>query len=66
MQLVAIFKLQGFNNSGWLLIDNYKDCIIDSQIAVAIFKCDLNSTHCAIVQKYKQGKIGLQFFDMWY
>ena len=23
-------------------------------------------THCAKVQKYEQGKIGLQFFDMWY
>ena len=23
-------------------------------------------THCAKVQKYDQGKIGLQFFDMWY
>jgi hypothetical protein len=22
--------------------------------------------HCAKVQKYKQSKIGLQFFDMWY
>ena len=22
--------------------------------------------HCAKVQKYEQGKIGLQFFDMWY
>ena len=22
-------------------------------------------THCAKVQKYEQGKIGLQFFDMW-
>ena len=26
---------------------------------------DLHS-HCAKVQKYEQGKIGLQFFDMWY
>ena len=22
--------------------------------------------HCAKVQKYEQGKIGLQFFDMWH
>ena len=22
-------------------------------------------SHCAKVQKYEQGKIGLQFFDMW-
>ena len=22
-------------------------------------------THCAKVQKYEQGKIGLRFFDMW-
>ena len=24
-----------------------------------------NLTHCWKVQKYEQGKIGLQFFDMW-
>ena len=23
------------------------------------------TSHCAKVQKYEQGKIGLQFFDMW-
>ena len=25
-----------------------------------------SQSHCAKVQKYEQGKIGLQFFDMWY
>ena len=25
----------------------------------------LSLSHCAKVQKYEQGKIGLQFFDMW-
>ena len=24
------------------------------------------TSHCAKVQKYEQGKIGLQFFGMWY
>ena len=26
----------------------------------------LAKPHCAKVQKYEQGKIGLQFFDIWY
>ena len=29
-----------------------------------VYKTNVLS-HCAKVQKYEQGKIGLQFFDMW-
>ena len=27
--------------------------------------CDIGKSHYAKIQKYEQGKIGLQFFDMW-
>ena len=30
-----------------------------------MYKQHGDSTHCAKVQIYEQGKIGLQFFDMW-
>jgi len=30
------------------------------------YRKSFNQSHCAKVQKYEQGKIGLQFFDMWY